>query len=490
MGTTIDSNADNYYNIFAEMTNAVQAIANIILAEYGALLFIQKGCGSGQLMVINPVVNAATSTTYGLFMSMEGSGTVPGTLECILPSKACQENLEFADKSLNGMDAVLTNPGLDPNAKTVSTCSYSIEASDVGAQVEAVDNVDSVGSSGQGNAEFALSFGPPPSSNTSGGSQSNAANRIAASGIKSAASVAAPAGATADEGPGHVALRGVDFWVGGHRHARRGPGGDGGRRGRPTRAPSQTSEISASTSTPAAGSFDQYTATVTGATNPTGTVTFTDNNGVICQNVPVATNGTAECVAQVGNTGTHTIVAGYSGDSLLQPSASPLGLDILAGPASQTIAFSNIFAQQKGASLDLSNYATSSSGLPVSFSVSTGSSSVCSVSGTTLSLNGAGSCTVLANQAGNEKLRGSTSGLRDLHGGRLFAGRHHVPGHSVQRFGAEPPVPLECDEHWQHRLEQPERDGQRRVERHLRLLLARPRYLDPVLPQLHHHRRR
>ena len=397
MGQTIDSAADGWYDIYDEMKNAVNSAANVIGAEYSALNFIQKGCGSGQTLVINPVIDPSTTTEYGLWMSIEGSGDTPGTLECILPSKACQENLVWADKSLNNMDAFLANPGLDPSSKSVSVCSYSVQVSDVGAQVESFDNVDEVGATGQGNAEWALSFGPPPT--TSEGSGSNATD--------SAGNSEKPDDTSASDLQQQLRVQAIlPFEVSTSGSA----GVDTPAVGQAetaavsddTRTPSQTSVVSASSATPAAGSFDHYTATVTGGTNPTGTVTFTDNDGVICQDVPVATNGTAECVAQVGNTGTHTIVAGYSGDSLLAPSVSPLGVDILAGPSNQTIAFSPIFAQQAPSSLNLSSYATASSGLPLTFSVSPGSSGVCSVNGGTLTLTGAGTCTVLANQGGNE----------------------------------------------------------------------------------------
>ena len=56
------------------------------------------------------------------------------------------------------MDAFLANPGLDPNSKSVSACSYSVQVSDVGAQVESFDNVDEVGATGAGNAGVGAEF--------------------------------------------------------------------------------------------------------------------------------------------------------------------------------------------------------------------------------------------------------------------------------------------------------------------------------------------
>src|SRR4029079_18844378 len=45
--------------------------------------------------------------------------------------------------------------------------------------------------------------------------------------------------------------------------------------------------------------------------------------------------------------------------------------------------------------------ATASSGLAVTFAVAAGSAGVCSVSGSTVSIVGAGTCVITANQAGN-----------------------------------------------------------------------------------------
>ena len=168
------------------------------------------------------------------------------------------------------------------------------------------------------------------------------------------------------------------------------------------RAPSETSVVAVATATPAAGSTEVYTAQVTGSVKATGTVTFTDNNGIVCQNVPVDSSGTAVCSAQVGNEGTHTILAGYSGDADLRPSFSPEEVDVLAGPAAQRILEYPISAQSLGATLDLSPYFGTTSGLPVTYSVAAASSGVCAVSGTQLSATGAGTCTVVADQTGNE----------------------------------------------------------------------------------------
>ncbi len=63
------------------------------------------------------------------------------------------------------------------------------------------------------------------------------------------------------------------------------------------------------------------------------------------------------------------------------------------------ITFNAISGQEVGASVNLSTYASASSGLPVSFaSLTTG---ICTVSGTTASMISSGICTIQASQAGN-----------------------------------------------------------------------------------------
>ena len=95
-------------------------------------------------------------------------------------------------------------------------------------------------------------------------------------------------------------------------------------------------------------------------------------------------------------TGTCTIQASQAGNSTY--SAAPnVDQSFTVNKLSQTINFAAIAPQYIGTSLNLS--ATSSSGLAVSYSSST--LSVCTVSGRTVSLIAAGTCTIQASQAGN-----------------------------------------------------------------------------------------
>ena len=93
----------------------------------------------------------------------------------------------------------------------------------------------------------------------------------------------------------------------------------------------------------------------------------------------------------------------------LQPSATPYSIPITIGSTAvgtftltvpltaQTIAFGSIAGQMAGGTLALS--ATASSGLAVSYA--SGTTGVCTVSGSTASFVTAGTCTITASQAGN-----------------------------------------------------------------------------------------
>ena len=72
------------------------------------------------------------------------------------------------------------------------------------------------------------------------------------------------------------------------------------------------------------------------------------------------------------------------------------------GQGSQTISFTSTApaaATVGGASYTVA--ATATSGLPVSFSIAAGSSSVCAIAGSTVTFQSVGTCVVNANQAGN-----------------------------------------------------------------------------------------
>jgi hypothetical protein len=105
-------------------------------------------------------------------------------------------------------------------------------------------------------------------------------------------------------------------------------------------------------------------------------------------------------VTPVG-TGTCTIDADQPGNASYQ-AAPQVQQSFTVGLTPQSISFSSTppaAATVGGASYTVA--ATATSGLPVAFSVVAGSAGVCSISGSTVSFTGAGTCTVNADQAGN-----------------------------------------------------------------------------------------
>ena len=110
--------------------------------------------------------------------------------------------------------------------------------------------------------------------------------------------------------------------------------------------------------------------------------------------------------------GTCTIDADQAGDSRYSAAAAGAA-GIRVGLVQQTISFSSQRRPAPGSSATPTQSAPSRApGLPVSLDVAAGSAQICSVSGSTVSLDGAGTCTVVASQAGNH---------------RFAAGRHRRP---------------------------------------------------------------
>ena len=103
--------------------------------------------------------------------------------------------------------------------------------------------------------------------------------------------------------------------------------------------------------------------------------------------------------------GTCTIEARQPGDQSFHPATQVQQSFAVGNPvpslSDQTITFTS--APPAGATIGGAAYAvaaSASSGLTVAFSASVGSAGVCSVSGSTVALTGAGTCTILADQAG------------------------------------------------------------------------------------------
>ncbi len=147
-----------------------------------------------------------------------------------------------------------------------------------------------------------------------------------------------------------------------------------------------------------------FTATFANSSSPTGTVTFCADDATCV--APVAsctatvTGTTASCSMSTLPAGPHSITAHYAGDTF-NTAANSAPLTQQVNPASQTITFGaqapHTFSS--GATFALSPLATASSALPVSYASTT--PGVCTIVSTTVTLHGAGTCTISASQAGN-----------------------------------------------------------------------------------------
>jgi sugar lactone lactonase YvrE len=156
--------------------------------------------------------------------------------------------------------------------------------------------------------------------------------------------------------------------------------------------------ISCSPGTIVYGSSTTCTATVSGS-SPTGTVTFTYNN-----------NSWTSCTLSSGScsvsgldsiaAGTYTIAGNYSGDGSNAPAngSTSVTISIASGGTPQTITFTAPSSPVTYGVSPIALSASASSGLAVTFSVVSGPGSL---SGSTLTITGAGTVVVAANQAGD-----------------------------------------------------------------------------------------
>ena len=156
-------------------------------------------------------------------------------------------------------------------------------------------------------------------------------------------------------------------------------------------SPSSTLQVGQSysiswTSTPTKTTKVQYNCSATGSTYATGGYLATSGslNGV----VPAAWAGkSSTCDFRAFDT-----------NGMPQSSPSVITLTTAASVQAQTISFSALGGKSLGDPA-FAVSASATSGLAVAFSSTT--SAVCTVSGSTVSLVGTGTCTVAANQAGN-----------------------------------------------------------------------------------------
>jgi hypothetical protein len=124
--------------------------------------------------------------------------------------------------------------------------------------------------------------------------------------------------------------------------------------------------------------------------------------------------------------GTCSIAADQAGNADIAPAPQVVrAFAVLAGgSAAQTIAFDPLPDRVLG-SAPFALVATASSGLPVSFSALT--SSTCSVSGTTVSLNAAGGCTIAADQPGDATWAAAPQVPQSFSIGTGSGASHQVP---------------------------------------------------------------
>jgi uncharacterized protein (TIGR03437 family) len=127
----------------------------------------------------------------------------------------------------------------------------------------------------------------------------------------------------------------------------------------------------------------------------TGTTDFLDGAALI--GTASQTSGPYTFTAPGLSVGSHSITAAYSGD-IRTASSTSNAIVIQVNPASQTIAFGPLSDAAYGIA-PFSLNASVSSGLPVSFS--SNSTSVCTVSGATVTILDIGTCSITASQSGN-----------------------------------------------------------------------------------------
>jgi hypothetical protein len=101
--------------------------------------------------------------------------------------------------------------------------------------------------------------------------------------------------------------------------------------------------------------------------------------------------------------GSCVIQADQVGNSNLNPARLTQNVNVVAAPAAnQTISFTSNAPSNPAVGATYTPTATATSGLPVTFSIASGSSSICSIGGANLvTFNATGSCVIQADQSGN-----------------------------------------------------------------------------------------
>jgi autotransporter-associated beta strand protein/predicted outer membrane repeat protein len=171
------------------------------------------------------------------------------------------------------------------------------------------------------------------------------------------------------------------------------------------------------------GQSVSFTAVVTPASGgvlPTGNVTFSDGETPLCNGVALVAgpgNAAAVCTTSTLSVGSHAITARYSGDANNQPATA--NLNQVVNKAAQTLTFpaqttpSRDFVAIGTFAIDPpATSSTPNSGQPIAYSAKT--STVCSVSGTTVTMLAAGTCTIAANQVGDDHYDAATEVVQSV----------------------------------------------------------------------------
>jgi hypothetical protein len=184
--------------------------------------------------------------------------------------------------------------------------------------------------------------------------------------------------------------------------------------------PSATTLYDYPVGTSAPGEEVGYSAVITPLPSAmdSGTVAFSDGGTAIsgCESVAVILNAqlggdttaSARCTRTYDTAGSHSVTAVYSGTATLASSTSdPVSHEVQASvtKSDQIIAFTS--TAPSGAEVGGPTYTPAAtggdSGNPIVFTIDASASSVCSIDGQgVVSFTGAGNCTIVATQAGND----------------------------------------------------------------------------------------
>ena len=132
-------------------------------------------------------------------------------------------------------------------------------------------------------------------------------------------------------------------------------------------------------------------------------------NGADAAAPAACNNGTYTASIAIRGAGVCSVLANQAGNTTYQD-ATPLSLPVTIAKAAQTIDFGAQPTQTfvKNGTFAIAPAATASSGLAVNYSIAAASAAVCSLSGATVTMLAAGTCTVAADQAGNANYNTAT----------------------------------------------------------------------------------